>query len=369
MAMPTQIAITMAMAGLTACAELPVPRPLPPLEVAVHGEGDGPRLLAVQAWMQPADYATAARFEARLRGFLDEARDRGLLHERTVVVLPEYIGTWLVAVDEGASVYSEDTLGGAMTGLATAHLPGFLWSSWTADVDDRDAFAAFTQKATAMATAYDDTMRRLADDFDVTLVGGSIILPDARLRNGVLEVVPGAPLENVAVIYDRDGAAIGLSKKVFPTADEHGFLSAAATSDIAVVDTPAGRLGVLVCADAWFPDSYARLVEAGAELLAVPTFHAHNDIWEKPWGGYSGQQTPADVDAADVGRLTEREAWEKYAIPARARAAGLRGAITTPLRGILWDLGDDGEALLVDGDGHVRMSRADGPGLFLLQLP
>lgn len=359
----------LAIAGLSGCAQLPVAGPLPPLEVAVRGAGDGPRLLAVQAFMQPADYATAERFEARLRGFLDEARDRGLLHERTVVVLPEYVGTWLVAVDEGASVYSDDTLGGAMTGLATAHLPGFLWSSWTADVENGDAFAAFTQKASAMATAYHATMSHLADDFDVTLVGGSIILPDARLQDGDLVVTPGAPLANVAVVYDKDGAAIALSKKVFPTADERGFVTAATVDAIAVVDTPAGRLGVLVCADSWFPASYARLTEAGAELLAVPTFHSHDDIWEQPWGGYSGQDTPADVDVADVGVLTERQAWEKYSIPARARAAGVRGAITAPLRGSLWDLGDDGEALLVDDDGHARMPRADGPGLFLLQLP
>jgi predicted amidohydrolase len=353
------------------CAELPVADPVPAIAVAVRGAGDGPRMVAVQAWMQPADYATAERFEARLRGFLDEARDRGLLHDRTVVVLPEYVGTWLVAVDEGAGVYTDATLGGAMTGLATAHLPGFLWSSWTAGVDDGDAFAAFTQKATAMATAYHATMGHLADDFDVTLVAGSIILPDAHLDGGELVVTPGAPLENVSVIYDGDGAAIGLSRKVFPTADEAGFVSAAALDGdgIAVVDTPAGRLGVLVCADSWFPAAYARLVDAGAELLAVPTFHSHDDIWEKPWGGYSGQDAPADVDLNDVGVLTERQAWEKYAVPARARAAGLRGAITAPLRGRLWDLGDDGEALLVDGDGHARMSRADGPGLFLLQLP
>jgi len=43
--------------------------------------------------------------------------------------------------------------------------------------------------------------------------------------------------------------------------------------------------------------------------------------------------------------------------------------VTVPLRGQLWDLADDGQAFLVDGDGHARMPRTDGPGLFVLRLP
>lgn len=354
---------------LVGCAPIPEAGPVPEVVVEQRGVGDGPRLVSMQAWMQAADYASADRFEARLRGYFAAAVDADLLHDRTVVVLPEYVGAWLVAVDEGAGVYEEATLGGAMTGLATAHLPGFLWSSWTAGVDDGDAFAAFTEKARPMAAAYQQTMSRLADDFDVTLVAGSILLPGAELVDGAVQVSPGAPLENVSVVYDAGGVAVAISRKVFPTADETGFLTAASVDDIAVVDTPAGRLGVLVCADAWFPESYARLASEGVELLAVPTFHTGEDIWEKPWGGYSGQAAPSDVDVADIGSLTEAEAWEKYSAPGRAIPAGVRGAVTAPLRGQLWDLADDGQAFLVDDDGHARMPRTDGPGLFVLRLP
>ena len=355
--------------ALAACAPVPEPAAIPDVIVDERGDGDGPRMLSMQAFLQPADYATPARFEQRLRALFDDAADRDWLDERTVVVLPEYTGSWLVAEGEGAGVYDKQELGGAMTDLALAHLPGFLWRSMTASVDDGDAFAAFSEKSARMAEVYDDVMGTLARDFAVTLVAGSIILPDARIDDGELRVTPGEPLQNVSVVYDAAGDAVAVSRKVFPTKDEQGFVAAAEPADIAVVDTPAGRLGVLVCADAWFPQSYQRLTEAGAELLAVPTFHSGEGVWKKAWGGYSGHDEPDDVDADDIGVLSEATAWDKYALAGRAAAAGLKGAVSAPLRGTLWDLGDDGQAFLVDGDGFARMDDVDAPGLFLLRLP
>jgi predicted amidohydrolase len=41
---------------------------------------------------------------------------------------------------------------------------------------------------------------------------------------------------------------------------------------INVVDTPAGRLGVLIGSDSWYPDNYRQLDEQGAQLVAVPAF-------------------------------------------------------------------------------------------------
>lgn len=362
--------LTAAPVMAAACAgELPEPGALPDTLVDGRGSGDGGHLLGIQAWMQKSDYATSERFEGRLRGFLDNADAEGLIDERTVVVLPEYVGTWLVTVDEGPGVYDKATIGEAMTDLAMAHLGAFLLASWTAPATDGDAFAAFTVKAEQKAKAYDRAMSNLARDFGVTLVGGSLIVPNPTIVDGRLHVTPGDPLSNASVVYDSTGAVVAISEKVFPTADETSFVEPAAIEEIAVVDTPAGRLGVLVCADSWFPASYERLVAEGAEILAVPTFHSQEGIWEKPWGGYSGQEAPADVDLADIGALTENEAWEKYSVPTRAAAAGMRAAITAPLRGDLWDLGDDGQGFLLDVDGFQRGPLADAPALLSLRIP
>src|SRR5258706_9409409 len=43
------------------------------------------------------------------------------------------------------------------------------------------------------------------------------------------------------------------------------------SSDLAVIDTPVGRLGLSVCYDVRFPELYRHLSAAGAQLLAVPS--------------------------------------------------------------------------------------------------
>jgi predicted amidohydrolase len=348
---------------------VPEPVAAPPVVVEARGSpGDGPHLLAMQLWVTPADYASAGRFEALLARSFAAAADRALLTPRTVVVLPEYTGSWLVLLDEDAAAFTDESLGGAMTALALRQLGAFLWSSWGSGQDDGDAYAAFNLKATQMAATYHETLSSLAARHGVTVVGGSILLPAPRLESSALVVTPGGPLRNVSVVYGPSGRALGMSKKVFPTADEQGFVTAATPQDISVVDTPAGRLGVLVCADAWLPESYRRLQDEGATLLAVPTFHAGDGIWDAPWGGYSGHSPPADVDRDDIGRLTEATAWDSYALAGRAKRAGIRGAISAPLRGVLWDIGTDGQAFLVDRAGFQRTRPDNAPGLFSLWI-
>jgi predicted amidohydrolase len=52
--------------------------------------------------------------------------------------------------------------------------------------------------------------------------------------------------------------------------------------DVAVVETPAGRLGLSICYDVRFPELYRKLVDQGATLLAVPaafTVPTGRDHW------------------------------------------------------------------------------------------
>lgn len=353
-------------AGAGCGAELPDLVDVPDVVSESRGAGGAGRLLSMQVFVDATDFAEADRYEARLRSLFDAAQDRGLLDARTIVVLPEYVGTWLVVEGEGATVALKPTVGDAMTEMAL-WTPSFLFNKLGSPVIDGDAYALFTDKSASMAATYQRVMSGLANDYDVMLVAGSIILPTPSLVDGVISVTPGDLLQNVSVVFDADGDAIAVSRKHFPTADEVGFVDA--EDDVAVVDTPIGRLGVLVCADAWFPESYARLQEQGAELLAVPTFHSGGDAaWTAPWGGYSGQAFPDDVDPADVGVLTEATAWDTYALAGRAADAGIRAAVSAPLRGTLWDLGATGQAFLVDDQGFQRTSADNTPGLFSLEL-
>ena len=134
-----------------------------------------------------------------------------------------------------------------------------------------------------------------------------------------------------------------------------GSVACGAAGDIPVFETPAGRLGVLVCADSFYPQAYERMHALKADLLAVPSFSMGKGLWDRPWDNYSGAEAPADVDPADAGRLTLGEAWHKYALLGRIASAGVKHGVNVFLHGELWDLeAENSPSILVKGQEWVE---------------
>jgi predicted amidohydrolase len=101
------------------------------------------------------------------------------------------------------------------------------------------------------------------------IVGGTV-----PLRGGADGRVAAASL-----VYDGDGERVARYDKMhlfdvdIPGRAESYRESAHVTAgaEVAVVDTPVGRLGLSVCYDVRFPELYRRLSAAGAQLLSVPS--------------------------------------------------------------------------------------------------
>lgn len=310
-------------------------------------------LVGIQPWMVPADYANAATLEAKLAAYFEQARQGGWLQRKTIVVLPEYIGTWLTASHEKRSVYDADNLATAMQILVLSHLPGFVWHLAHAPVvADPAKWALFTLKSEQSAREYQQVFGNLSRRFSVHVVAGSTVLADPMLQEGRLLARPGGALYNVSALFDPAGNIVApLVVKAFPIADELPFIAAGAVDKLPVFDTPAGKLGILICADSWYPASYSSLEAAGAKLLAVPSYSSGDNLWATRWGGYNGAATPADVDTRDIGQISEGDAWMKYAMAGRARRANIDTGLNVFLRGKLWDIGSDGATLSVSASG------------------
>ncbi|EQD42183.1 carbon-nitrogen hydrolase family protein, partial [mine drainage metagenome] len=79
---------------------------------------------------------------------------------------------------------------------------------------------------------------------------------------------------NTAVVLERDGTLAGIYRKMHIPEDPGYFEKYYFTpGDLGFVpvDTTAGRLGVLICWDQWFPEAARLMVLAGANLLLYPT--------------------------------------------------------------------------------------------------
>ena len=327
-------------------------------------DGGKGNLLAVQPYMLPVDYRSADSLIEKLAGYLEAARQAGWITPRTIAVFPEYLGTWLVAVGEGEAVYRAATVDRALRPIVLRHLPAFLRAFWESHEPDRTTASVFRMAAERMARDYTRVFSNLSQRFGITVVAGSILLPNPQVVEGVV-VAGHGPLFNVTAVFGLDGKAYpALTFKAFPIEDELPFITAAfpvRPERLPVFDTPAGRLGVLICADSWYPETYACLVKQGVDLVAVPSFASGDGHWEIPWAGYNGAPAPADVDASDVGRLSESQAWHKYALAGRLGLSGARAGTNVFLHGRLWNLGSDsGLTLSVDGAGVYDVRASTG---------
>lgn len=329
--------------------------------------GDQGNLLGIEPQLFSGDYHTVELLRLKLAAYLHKARDAGLLNGKTVAVLPEHIGTWLVISGEKAEVYQAQTVDNAMAWLAASNPLQLGRALLFAKGEDRLQDALLRMNGPRMARDYQAVFGGLAKDFGITLVAGSIVLPEPRVEAGQL-VVGDGPLYNVSLVFGRDGAPLGQpQRKVYPIKDEQGFTAAAPVSDLRVVDTPAGKLGVLICADSWYPAGYAELARQGVQLLAVPAFLTGNGSWSKPWGGYNGAPTPADV-ALQPGAVSEGQAWQQLAMASRLGSSGAQVGMTVFMRGQLWDLGSDGQSLLANGQGVHLVNEGGGQGGRLLNI-
>ena len=329
-------------------------------------------MLGIQPWMTPDDYRDGLRFREKLHTYLQTAKDSGLIvPQKTIVVFPEYLGTWLVALDEPNRVYTVKTVQDALTAMVIAS-PATFWNAYRSTPDgviDKTKHAVFAMKARPMAETYQLTFDMLAAEFAVTIVAGSILLPDPSVKAGKLTVGNG-PLYNVSAVFHPDGRLDPqLVRKVYPINDELPFVCPTNPANVPVFDTPVGKLGVLVCADSWNTPVYKTLKQKGATLLAVPSYSAGDGVWNTTWQGYSGTKTPPDA-RADMGRITEGQAWLAYAMAGRATPeAGITNGLNVFLRGKLWDLGTDGTTIILKaGAGPKTAPRVESAALTCLWL-
>jgi predicted amidohydrolase len=291
-------------------------------------------LLGIEPYVLPEDYVSIKNLEAKLEGYLVVAQEEGWINERTVVMWPEYIGTWLVFTGEKLS----NTLAGEIANLIKAHQKEYKSFLATAKEQNKEYAALFRTKALAMAADYQTVFSKLAKKYKVTTVAGSLVLPSPQLANGKLIVDVNGPLYNVSMVLDAKGKPFPeLVYKAYPTAGELLFTTPAPVGMLPAFDTPLGRMGVLICADSFYPEAYARLKNLKVHSIAVPSYGDGGlKAWNAKWTGYSGWPNPPDVNPKDINHITNSKAWLKYSLAGRISESGAAHGINVFLHGGLW---------------------------------
>ncbi|HAT1775673.1 carbon-nitrogen hydrolase family protein [Legionella pneumophila] len=107
----------------------------------------------------------------------------------------------------------------------------------------------------------------LARDLQVWIIAGTIPLKSM-----------GSKVRASCIVYDDKGLNVARYDKIHlfdvivSEQEKHQeSLTIEAGKDIALVDTPVGKIGLTICYDLRFPELYQYLTQRGAQLLSVPS--------------------------------------------------------------------------------------------------
>ncbi|WP_449431855.1 nitrilase-related carbon-nitrogen hydrolase [Pseudomonas putida] len=310
------------------------------IELALNHGAPGERgnLLGVEPLLNPSDYQNLQRLHRKLSAYLEQARAQGLVGPRTVVVLPEHIGTWLWARGEKNEFYQVTHSRDALQWLELSNPLRYGVAMLGADGDDRRADAHLRMKAEQMANDYQQLFGGLAKEFGVTLVAGSIVLPAPYVEHGVLHAGRG-PLFNSSVVFAGDGSLLGQpQRQQFPDSETRRYIHDGRQQPLQVLQTPAGRLGVLVGSDSWYPENRQQLAQQQVQLIANPAFLNGKGSWDAPWRGNRHQDAAAEL-ALQRGEVSEQSAWQRLT---DTPGSGV-SSMSVFMRGQFWEQSSTGQ--------------------------
>lgn len=325
-------------------------------------------VVGIQPFMITEDYLSEQQFQAKMSGYFEEAGKAGFLRDKTIVLLPEYLGTWLVINGEKESVASYADIQSAMGVMILSNPINFIRSYLDhGEESDKVAASLFRMKSADMAAVYSRVFRNLASTFNVTIVAGSIVLPGPAVQQNEIVVSSKQPLYNASFVFYPDGSIDPhIVRKSYPIASELPFLKSAPIDSLPLFHLHGTSAAVLVCADSWYPDSYKMVDSLDAALILVPSYCTGEGTMAKKWKGYDGGAMPEDVDKEDVGRISEGEAWARYALPGRMARSKAKAGVNVFLRGKLWDLGSDGQPFFVREGQLLNVPASEKAGIWNL---
>ena len=331
--------------------------------------GNHGNIVAIQSHMTTWDYVGAEAFLQKLDYYLEAAQMQGWINQKTIVVFPEHIGTWLVASGEKEFVYTSQTIDEASRKVIMSNLLPYAQTYYRSEETDRERAALFKMKAPAMLRAYQYAFSKLAKKYEVAIIAGSIVLPEPVVEDGKIVLTKG-PLKNVTATFNPDGSANALLfyKRYLGPLEREFMLSA---QERPVMLSAVGNIGVLTCTDSWYSEIYEELAEVNTRIVVVPACAIGNDRWSSIWDNKNGAgaRTRKGIGTELDEGLTYEEAWHRNSFE-QAIDFGISNAIAVFLRGELWDLDSQGQTFaMVNGELLIPEHTEPGGGVFNMWLP
>jgi len=296
-------------------------------------------LVAVQVRASLEDYASGDAFRRRMAGLMERAASTVDFSLPTIVVFPETVGLWLSFVPE---VYHQirdcTTIRQALVRGIPRNLGRFLGACWryrTVGVP-----TIFLETALQAEAIYHETFSELARRYGCYLQAGTIYIPPIEDEPVKGRHTVGRKVYNIAYLFGPNGLCLQrVPKRNLSPPLEHKFgFHRGPRTELHPIDTPLGRLGILICYDGFHELLVEHYDSLGVQIVLNPSHSDRN--WEQPAGFNSV--------------ITVGEAWERHGVaPLIQGRLNIRYAVVAMMAGRVLDLEGQGCSHIARNTGEV----------------
>ena len=296
-------------------------------------------LVAVQVRASLEDYASGDAFRRRMAGLMERAASTVDFSLPTIVVFPETVGLWLSFVPE---VYHQirdcTTIRQALVRGIPRNLGRFLGACWryrTVGVP-----TIFLETALQAEAIYHETFSELARRYGCYLQAGTIYIPPIEDEPVKGRHTVGRKVYNIAYLFGPNGLCLQrVPKRNLSPPLEHKFgFHRGPRTELHPIDTPFGRLGILICYDGFHELLVEHYDSLGVQIVLNPSHSDRN--WEQPAGFNSV--------------ITVGEAWERHGVaPLIQGRLNIRYAVVAMMAGRVLDLEGQGCSHIARNTGEV----------------
>ena len=302
-------------------------------------------LVAIQAKPVISDYADAEAFFRKMADLMARATrdiDRSL---PTLVCYPEGIGLALAFVPQTYhQIGDAKTIVQVFLRAVPKNLPRFS-RAW---LKFRTAFfrTVFLETALEAEDIYVSTFSTLAREYGVYISAGCIYLPHIEEEAVKGRHITSKAVYNQSYLFNPSGVCLRRTPKINlapPTEPRFGF-SPGNRADVMPIDTKIGRLGTLVCYDAFHRSLIERLDAMAVEIVLNPS---HN---ERRW----------DAPAGFNKSITVGEAWMLHGLPTMIQGREhMRYGVSAMLAGPIFDVRSHGQSRICRNLGSAQADPHD----------
>lgn len=237
-------------------------------------------LLGMEPYFLPLDFYSEENFYNSLKPLFEKAQLEKAIDRKTLVVLPEHTGTGLVLLGEKKYVFEAKSMEQLLDLLYQEFeknknfqnqiLP-FIQDEFQEKLKNKKRkelteieFIQFIQavfrfKSPTMAKAYNSVFSRLAKEYNVSILAGSIVLENPDIVQGNL-VSSSGDLYNVSVAFIGNGTCVRpLFKKSVLSEWEEGILQPGKRDQEKILRVPAWTVGVFLSEESQEEEFYKKI--------------------------------------------------------------------------------------------------------------